>query len=117
MIPLKTSPTLKKDIAQLYNRINQEFYATGVKKQRIEIFEDKVIIFAQHKRVPALRALGRNHKQLTEIVDSALISEYKLIFKKEIEALTNLKVETILKDFDAETEHACTIIYFEQKLI
>ena len=34
--------TFKKDLAFLYNRVNQEIYGVGVKKQRIETFDDRV---------------------------------------------------------------------------
>ncbi|WP_026581680.1 Na-translocating system protein MpsC family protein [Bacillus sp. J33] len=106
-------PTFKKDLAHLYNRINQEIYGVGVKKQRIETFDDRVIIFAQHKRVQALRMLSKNFHHLTISVDSALIAEFKSLFKLHIEEALHLEVKTILKDYDPVTEEACTIIYFK----
>lgn len=110
----KLSQTIKKDLAYLYNRVNQEIYGTGVKKQRIETFDDRVIIFAQHKRVQALYMLSQNFHHLTISVDSALIVEFKSLFKGMIEDALHLKVKTILKDYDPVTEEACTIIYFEE---
>ncbi|WP_394141499.1 Na-translocating system protein MpsC family protein [Cytobacillus oceanisediminis] len=107
-------PTFKKDLAHLYNRINQEIYGVGVKKQRIETFDDRVIIFAQHKRVQALKMLSKNFHHLTISVDSALIAEFKSLFKVHIEATLDLEVRTILKDYDPVTEEACTIIYFKE---
>ncbi len=106
--------TFKKDLAFLYNRVNQEIYGVGVKKQRIETFDDRVIIFAQHKRVQALRMLSKNFQHLTISVDSALIVEFKSLFKGQIESTLGLKVKTILKDYDPFTEEACTIIYFAE---
>ncbi|RHW41585.1 DUF2294 family protein [Neobacillus notoginsengisoli] len=107
---------LKKDIAQMYNRINQEIYGIGVIKQRIEIYHNKLLIFAKHKRVPALRTLSRNHHELTVSVDAALIKEYKENFKEQIERIFKLRVITILKDYDPITENACTIVYFKDAL-
>ncbi|MED3551919.1 Na-translocating system protein MpsC family protein [Cytobacillus praedii] len=106
--------TFKKDLAFLYNRVNQEIYGVGVKKQRIETFDDRVIIFAQHKRVQALKMLSKNFHHLTISVDSALIAEFKSLFKGQIESILHLKVKTILKDYDPITEEACTIIYFSE---
>ncbi|AZU62111.1 Na-translocating system protein MpsC family protein [Neobacillus mesonae] len=106
----------KKDIAQLYNKINQEIYGVGVKKQRIEISHNKLLIFAQHKRVPALLTLSKNHHELTAAVDAALITEYKAKFKEQIELIFRLGVITILKDYDPITENACTIVYFKDAL-
>jgi hypothetical protein len=107
-------PALKKSLAQLYNRVNQDIYGVGVKKQRIECMEDRVMIFAQHKRVPALQILGRNFQTLTLTVDSALIVEFKSMLKRYIEETLKIKVKTILKDYDPVTEEACTIIYFKE---
>lgn len=109
-------PALKKSLAQLYNRVNQEIYGVGVKKQRIECLDDRVMIFAQHKRVQALQMLSRNFQTLTISVDSALIVEFKSLLKGYIEDALHIKVKTILKDYDPVTEEACTIIYFEDLL-
>ncbi|TLS38933.1 Na-translocating system protein MpsC family protein [Pseudalkalibacillus caeni] len=107
--------TLKKNLAQLYNRVNQEIYGVGVKKQRIEFIENKALIFAQHKRVQALQMLSHHFHSLTISVDSALIVEFKSMLKEQIEETLQLNVKTILKDYDPITEDACTIIYFEDK--
>ncbi|MED4206402.1 Na-translocating system protein MpsC family protein [Neobacillus mesonae] len=107
---------LKKDVAQLYNRVNQEIYGVGVKKQRIEISQNKLLIFAQHKRVPALQTLSKNYQELTTSVDAALIKEYKAKFKEQIELIFGLRVITILKDYDPITEKAFTIVYFKEEV-
>ncbi|MBY0120503.1 Na-translocating system protein MpsC family protein [Bacillus sp. S/N-304-OC-R1] len=106
--------SLKKDIAHLYNRVNQEIHGVGVRKQRIEVFDDRVIVFAQHKRVQALQTLSKNFQHLTLSVDSALIVEFKSLFKGQIEETLDLRVKTILKDYDPVSEEACTIIYFKE---
>lgn len=105
---------LKKDIARVYNRINQDFYATGVRSQRIEIIGNKVVIFAQHKRVPAFSVLSKNFRELTTYADAALITEFKIKLKEEIELLTGNRVISVLKDYDTVTEHACCVIIFEE---
>jgi hypothetical protein len=113
-ISTHTHQSLKKDLAQIYNRVNQEIYGVGVKKQRIETFDDRVIIFAEHKRVKALEMLSKNFQHLTISVDSALIVEFKALLKGYIERKLHAKVKTILKDYDPGTEEACTIIYFDE---
>ncbi|MBU8878567.1 DUF2294 domain-containing protein [Bacillus sp. FJAT-29790] len=106
--------TFKKNIAQLYNRVNQEINGVGVKKQRIEVLDDIVIVFATHKRVQALNTLSKSFHTLTLSVDSALIVEFKSMFKKRIEESLQRNVKTILRDYDPITEEACTIIYFDE---
>lgn len=111
----RTNPRLmKKTIAQIYNKINQRFYDTGVVSQRIQIFDDRIIIFAQQKRIAALNVLSKNYRELTVLADAALIAEFKAQLKEEMEAVTGLKVLSVLKDFDPETNHACSIIIFDQ---
>lgn len=107
---------LKKNVAQVYNRINQEFYAIGVVSQRINVFPDRLIIFAQHKRVPAFTALSENYRELTIYADAALIVEFKAKLKREIENVTGFRVASVLKDYDTATEHACCVIIFEKNI-
>ncbi|WP_084178991.1 Na-translocating system protein MpsC family protein [Virgibacillus alimentarius] len=103
-------------MAQVYNKINQEFYATGVRSQRILILDDRIIIFAQHKRVQAFKALSKNFKELTTYADAALISEFKFKLRDSVEELTGRTVISVLKDYDTKSEHACCVIYFNEKL-
>ncbi|MCM3739726.1 DUF2294 domain-containing protein [Oceanobacillus luteolus] len=109
------SRLLKKTIAQIYNKINQEFYATGVVSQRIQIFDDRIIIFAQQKRVAAFHVLNKNYKELTMYADAALIAEFKVKLKQEIEEVTGHPVVAVLKDYDSETNHACSVIIFDKE--
>jgi uncharacterized protein YbcI len=113
-IPLALINSFKKKLAQLYNQIEQEIIGLGTREQKIEIINNKIVIFSQNKRVPALTILGKNHPELTMSVDAALVSEFKARLKKQIETLFNLKVVTILKDYDPETESSCTVVYLEK---
>ena len=113
--PTKTNPrSLKKTIAQIYNKINQRFYDTGVVSQRIQILDDCIIIFAQQKRIAALNVLSKNYKELTILADAALIAEFKAQLKEEMEAATGLRVLSVLKDYDPNSNHACSIIIFDR---
>ncbi|MDQ0252900.1 uncharacterized protein YbcI [Evansella vedderi] len=105
--------TLKKQISQLYNKINQEIYGVGVKKQKIEIYQNAILIFSEHKRVTALNVISDRFPELTLSTDAALIFEYKKRLKEKIEDSLQKKVLTVLKDFDPVTEQAFTVIHFE----
>ncbi|OYD09112.1 Na-translocating system protein MpsC family protein [Paludifilum halophilum] len=109
----------KKELAQLNNQISQEMYRIGVKKQKIEILGDKIIIFTEQKRIQALTVLGEKYSELTFNVDAALVREFKIRLKDRLEEKFGLKVRTILKDYDPLSEAACIVIYldhpFEQK--
>ncbi|MBB6448236.1 uncharacterized protein YbcI [Geomicrobium halophilum] len=111
--PKKT--TLKKNISQLYNKVNQEMYGVGVKKQKIEILKNTVVIFSEHKRAPDLKALDHKYREITMAADAALISEFKKRLKWEIQQQMSKDVHTVLKDFDPESEFACTVIHFKEE--
>ncbi|RAL22700.1 Na-translocating system protein MpsC family protein [Thermoflavimicrobium daqui] len=113
---LSPNNTFKRKLAQFCNEISQEMYGLGVKKQRIEIYDDKIIIFGQHKRVPALSALTGKYLDLTLTVDAALIREYKVRLKDYIEKELQIEVVTILKDYDPITENAFIAIYLKKPL-
>ncbi|WP_252314002.1 Na-translocating system protein MpsC family protein [Sinobaca sp. H24] len=102
---------LRKEIAQIYNKVNQEMYKVGVRKQKIEILQDKILVFGEHQRVPALEAIHEKYPELTLTVDTTLIKEFKERLKMELEKELSIKVKTILKDFDPVTEEAAAIIY------
>ncbi|MFB5662839.1 Na-translocating system protein MpsC family protein [Alteribacillus sp. HJP-4] len=104
---------LCRAVAQIYNKINQEMYGVGVRKQKVEIIDNKVIIFGEHQRVPALKAINEKYPQLTLSVDTTLIKEFKTKLKKEVEQQLEVKIKTVLKDFDPETEEAAAVIYLE----
>jgi uncharacterized protein YbcI len=110
------NPNFKKQLAQLYNEINQEIYSSGVQKQKIDIVDNKIIIFAQAKRAPLLSVLSERFNELTLTVDAALSIEFKRKLKEKFETLFHLKVISIFKDYDPFTQTSCTIIYLDQTI-
>ncbi|MFZ4452595.1 Na-translocating system protein MpsC family protein [Salibacterium aidingense] len=105
------SKSQRQQIARLYNKVNQEMYGIGVRKQKVEMMEDKIVIFGQHQRVPALSVIDQKNPPLSLSVDTTLIEEFKSRLKKQLESELELQVKTILKDFDPETEEAAAVIY------
>lgn len=112
-----TASLLKREIIRLYNEVNQEMYAVGVRQQRVELLGDKILVLAEHQRIPALAALDSQNRQLTRMVDSALLEEYKLRMRTRLESLLGIPVRTILKDYDPVTQLAGTIICLESPII
>lgn len=51
--------SLKKDIARIYNEVNKEIFQTGVIQLRVEVTDEKILIFGLHKRDPALQILEK----------------------------------------------------------
>ncbi|MCU6794075.1 MULTISPECIES: Na-translocating system protein MpsC family protein [Paenibacillus] len=107
---------LKQEIIKIYNSINQEIFGTGIKSQKIEISGDKVLIFATHKRIPALKILDESNRSLTASVDTLLMEANKKMLKEQLEQTLGLKVKLVLKDYDPVTEYSGTVIVFENNL-
>lgn len=108
--------SFKKQLSQLYNEVNQEIYSTGVSKQKIDIAENRIVIFAETKRSPLISVLGKRYPELTLSVDGALAMEYKRRLKEHVEEQFGLTVTAIFKDYDASSQHACTVIYVQEPL-
>ncbi|WP_078412123.1 Na-translocating system protein MpsC family protein [Priestia abyssalis] len=108
--------SFKKQLSQLYNEVNQEIYSAGVSKQKIDIVDNRIVIFAQTKRSPLISVLSERYPELTLSVDGALAVEYKRRLKEKLEKQFGVKVTTIFKDYDPASEHACTVVYLEQSL-
>jgi uncharacterized protein YbcI len=96
--------------------VNQGIYAIGVSQQRIDIFGDKILICAVHRRIPALKALDKPNRALTKMVDAALIELNKQELARRVEDIVGIKIRAILKDYDPYTEMAATVIIFEEPL-
>ncbi|WP_144548371.1 Na-translocating system protein MpsC family protein [Bacillus sp. X1(2014)] len=107
---------LKLEIIKIYNTVNQELFGIGIKSQRIELVGDKVFIYAQHKRIPALKVLDETQRLLTRAVDSSIIDAFKEILASKIEETLSLPIQVIFKDYDPRTEQALTVVIFKEPI-
>jgi uncharacterized protein YbcI len=107
---------IKNEVIKVYNSVNQELFGIGVKSQKLEILGDKILIFATHKRIPAMKSLDESNRALTIQVDRAVTELNKLHLKAQIEPIVGVPIKVILKDYDPFTEAAATIIIFEEEL-
>lgn len=107
---------LKQELIKIYNSINQEIFGIGIKSQRIELIGDKAIIFATHKRIPALKILDATNRSLTASVDMLLIEANKRMLKEQVEKTLKIGVKFVMKDYDPDTELSGTVIVFEREL-
>lgn len=104
---------LKQDIARANNNVNLSLFGTGLRKQRVLIVENKVIITADHKRIPALAAIDQRDRLSSRIADMAILDEYKRRLKEELISQLHLPVICVLKDYAPEHELAVTFILLE----
>lgn len=107
---------IKQAIARIYNNVNQQMYEIGVKRLRVDIFGAQIVILAEHRRIPGLKALDSTNRFVTRLADVALLDENKRCIKAMVEAELQLKVRTVLKDYDPESELAATVIVLDKPL-
>lgn len=105
---------LKQEILRVYNSVNQEMWGIGVRQQRVDVMSDRILIVAEHQRVPVLKLLDPTHRDLTRQVDTALIDQNKRWLARELESALGLKVRTILKDYDPVTQLSATVVLLEE---
>lgn len=101
---------LKQEIARVNNSINLSMFGTGLRKQRVTIIENKIIITADHKRIPALAVLDQSDRVTSRLADVAILAEYKRRLKTECIEQLGLPVVCVLKDYAPEHELAVTFI-------
>lgn len=107
---------LKQEILRLYNAVNQDMWRVGVRQQRVDVLNDRIVIVAEHERVPALALLDVDHRPLTRMVDGALIDENKRRLKAALGEALGLSIRAVLKDYDPDTQLAATVILLDQPL-
>jgi hypothetical protein len=105
-----TGIDLKQEVMRVNNNVNIAMFGTGLRKQRVSITEDKIVISADHKRIPALAALDGKDRMTTRFIDVAILDEYKRRLKKDLIEQIQLPVKSVLKDYDPEHELAITVI-------
>jgi uncharacterized protein YbcI len=111
-----TTSQLKHEIIKIYNTVNQELFGIGIQSQKIEIIGDKILIYAIHKRIPALRVLDETQRLLTRAVDSSIIEANKNLLAGKIEESLGLPIHVIFKDYDPRTEMAMTVIVLKENI-
>ncbi|GAB7387783.1 hypothetical protein BSNK01_16200 [Bacillaceae bacterium] len=104
----------KQELIKDYNHINLRMFNTGVKRQRVDIVGDKVIILAVHKRIPSLKCADEVNRFVTRITDTVLIDIFKDELKKILTEKYKMDVDVILKDYDPVTEYSGTIIILQK---
>ncbi|WP_338448531.1 Na-translocating system protein MpsC family protein [Niallia oryzisoli] len=104
----------KQELIKDYNTINLRMFDIGVKSQKVDLLGEKVIIFANHKRISSLKYLDENNRLITRLVDVAIIDSFKMELKTIMENKYGMKVLSIMKDYDPDIETSVTIIILDQ---
>lgn len=108
----------KRDLLKLFDRSYLELYQFGPKRLTVDILENRILIVSSHARLPGLRALDASNRFITRMADVALLDEHKQYFLQLLsEQFPELKVSSILNDYDPAAEVAAMVILTEEKLV
>jgi len=109
--------TFKRDLLRLFDSMYKEVFNFGLKRLTIDVIGNKIMIIGEHSRLPGLNILDKSNRFVTRMTDIALLDECKIRLKEKIEDnIQNVKVSTVLNDYDPATEIAVTVIVTERKL-
>ena len=107
---MKSLGDFKQEIIKINNLVNEEMYSRGLDWQKIDILGDKIIILSLNRRFYVLKHIDEKDAFTARLMDLALLNEFKIRFKKYFEDKFQLKIRTILKDYDPVNQLAGMII-------
>lgn len=107
----------KQDVLRLYNEVNKKIFQTGVRQQKVDVIGNKMLIVSINTRIPVLKLTDRIDPLASSSVDRVLQRQFKEEFRQLLQAKYPMKVIAVLKDYDVETEHAGTVVIFEQDVL
>ena len=104
----------KQEVLRINNKVNMEVFGQGLLSQRVDVFQDKVLIVAKNRRVKVLSLVDNMDKEATEMMDRALIAKHKQRFIEEMQKELGVTVLAHLKDYDPKLEISISVSIFEQ---
>jgi len=105
---------LKQQICSINNSIHQDLFGLGLRKQSVDFVANKILIVDVSARASVLVTLTNKHPDKVAEIDKLLLEEYKLRFIRDFKEKLNIEIKAVLKDYDAATEHAGTIIILDK---
>lgn len=94
IIAQKLPPTLgdlKQAIMREYNQVNQMIFKVGVIEQKVNIFDNNILILAKHRRISVLKIIDESDGALSNTVDRILIEKSKALLQKILESDSDLR--------------------------
>lgn len=114
--PFSNIGVLKQHLARDYNRVNMCIFAGGVISVKIDIFQDKILILANHKRIAALEYLSKENAIVSDLADNYLVKSFKKEFNKILVNDYGFDILSLFKDYDTQSELSLTAIYLKDSV-
>mgnify|MGYP003802729587 CR=1 FL=1 len=106
----------KRQLTIIYNNINQELFSAGVQSLHITVMGNKVIILAEHHRIPSLKALDECYREKTKEIDVLLGEIFKERLKVELQQQLSVDAQHIFRDYDHLDEMVATLIVLKENI-
>jgi uncharacterized protein YbcI len=106
----------KQEIIKVNNLVNFEVFGQGLRKQKVDVFQDKILIIANNNRVKVLSMVDAIDRTTTKLMDIALIMEFKDRFIAAMEERLGLKVLSHLKDYDPKLEISVSVTIMDRPI-
>lgn len=104
----------KQAVMRINNRVNMEVFGQGLVSQRMEIFNDRILIIGHNKRAKVISTVERKDTLTSKLIDMALIVEFKELFIKYMQEELGVKVLTHLKDYDGNAQLSFSVTLLEK---
>ncbi|GEB33678.1 DUF2294 domain-containing protein [Brevibacillus parabrevis] len=98
----------RKQLSAIYNEIAKELFGFGTTLLRVTIENQLITFHAKHRRSPRSDALEGEAPTLKLEVDFRMSLLYKRKLRERLEEEMGLKLEAVLRDYDAPTQWAIT---------
>lgn len=108
--------TFKQKMLLIHNKVNLAVLGQGLKRQSIELTDNKIIITAINKRLATLSVLDSIDLITSKTVEVALIMRLKEELKKELKEQLNLEPIAIFKDYDPSLETSLCVFLFSKNI-
>ena len=105
-----TPGDLKQELMRINNEVNQEMFGTGLRWQRVDLLDDRILLMARNPRVKALTVFDSGEGITGRLMDLALLEEYKKRLRKALEERLGFQIRSVLKDYDPAEELAFTLV-------
>ncbi|MDR1194352.1 MAG: DUF2294 domain-containing protein [Peptococcaceae bacterium] len=106
----------KQEIIKVNNSVNFEVFGQGLRKQKVDVFQDKILIIANNNRVKVLSMVDAIDRTTTKLMDIALIMEFKDRFIAAMDERLGVKVLSHLKDYDPKLEISVSVTILERPI-
>lgn len=107
--------TMKKSLFDVYNEVNKAIYGHGVIETKIHIRDNLITFTSRHSRTPVLQAIEGDYPFFKKMVDSVVILKFKELLREALESKLGLKPASVLRDYDADTLLAMTIVILAEE--